>query len=112
VLFLASDGDTLNTTAVAEALDIHLSNASRVCDRLVTAGFLNRRESAADRRNVQLSLTPTGRELVSSVVAHRRATFLRVLQRMSPGQRAELAAGLRSFSDAADEDAGHRPTQP
>jgi hypothetical protein len=31
---------------------------------------------------------------------------------MSPGQRAELAAGLRSFSDAADEDAGHRPTQP
>lgn len=35
VLVLASENEPLSSSAVAIALDIHLSNASRLCDRLV-----------------------------------------------------------------------------
>lgn len=110
VLVLASRRPTLNTTAVAAALQVHLSNASRICDRLVAAGLLDRRESRADRRHVQLSLTPRGTELVTLVLEHRRAALVQVLQRMPQDTRAALAAALEVFSDAAEAVGTEGPT--
>jgi DNA-binding MarR family transcriptional regulator len=37
VLVLASQPGHLNASGVAETLDVHLSSASRICDRLVQA---------------------------------------------------------------------------
>jgi DNA-binding MarR family transcriptional regulator len=111
VLVLAASRDSLNTTAVAEELDVHLSNASRICDRLVAAGWLNRRESPADRRNVELSLTVEGEALLSSVMSHRRAAFTRILKRIPADDRTTLARGLQALCDAADDYAEHRATQ-
>ncbi len=111
VLVLASARDTLNTTAVAEALDVHLSNASRICDRLVGGGFLNRRESSTDRRNVELTLTGAGETLVSLVMSHRRAAFTRILKRMAADEREILAKGLKSLTDVANDYTEHRVSQ-
>jgi DNA-binding MarR family transcriptional regulator len=103
VLVLASQPGHLNATAVAAALDVHLSSASRICDRLVQAGLLDRRDLPEDRRNVELTLTPAGQRLLASVNDHRRDVFSRILRRMAAADRAVLAQALSEFIAAADE---------
>ena len=103
VLVLASQPGQLNATGVAQALDIHLSSASRICDRLVQAGLLYRRDLPQDRRNVELTLTPAGERLLGSVNDHRREVFRRILRRMDSAERESLAAALSVFVGAAEE---------
>lgn len=109
VLVLASQPGRLNATGVAEALGVHLSSASRICDRLVQAGLLDRRDLPQDRRHVELTLTPAGERLLASVNEHRQEVFSRILQRMRPPEREALAAALASFVVAAAE-YGARPS--
>jgi DNA-binding MarR family transcriptional regulator len=101
VLVLANTAGPLNNKRVAAALNVHLSNASRICDRLVQAGLLNRRDSPADRRNVELSLTSKGHELVSAVMNHRQAALTDILERMPAGSRQAFLASLEDFNAAA-----------
>ena len=102
VLVLASQHGPLNNTAVAADLNVHLSNASRICDRLVHAGLLNRRDSPTDRRNVELTLTDRGRQLVDAVLVHRRETLADILHRMPVKSRAELVSALTDFNAIAE----------
>lgn len=102
VLVLASTATELNNNAVAEALDVHISNASRICDRLVQAELLSRRDSPSDRRHVQLSLTPKGAQLVAAVADHRRAIFSRTLGGMDEEQQTGLSRALRGFVEVAE----------
>ena len=103
VLVLASQPGQLNATGVAKALDVHLSSASRICDRLVQAGLLHRRDLPQDRRNVELTLTPAGERLLTSVNAHRRDVFTRILRRMDGPEQEALADALSKFVAAAEE---------
>ena len=92
MLVLISSRGPLNLNAVAQAMGVHPSNATRACDGLVNAGLLDRRDSPSDRRNVSLDLTPAGRELVQTMVAHRRDAIAQVLQRMPETRRRALIA--------------------
>jgi DNA-binding MarR family transcriptional regulator len=112
VLVLASQPGHLNATGVAEALGVHLSSASRICDRLVQAGLLARRDLPQDRRNVELTLTPTGERLLASVNDHRRDVFTRILRRMDASARAALAEALSGFVAAAEEYGGRSSVTP
>jgi DNA-binding MarR family transcriptional regulator len=103
VLVLASQPNHLNATGVAEALDIHLSSASRICDRLVQAGLLNRRDLPQDRRHIELTVTSAGERLLATVTAHRRDVFTRILRRMDAAERERLARALSGFVEAAEE---------
>lgn len=103
VLTLASLAGSLNNRQVAEALDVHISNASRICERLVQAGLLARRDAPSDRRQVELTLTKAGERLVDVVTSHRRAVFLRILSKLSDDQRSTLSQALTDFSAAADQ---------
>ena len=103
VLVLASQPGHLNATAVAAALDVHLSSASRTCDRLVQAGLLDRRDLPEDRRHLELTLAPAGQRLLASVNDHRRDVFTRILRRMAAADRAALAQALSEFVAAASE---------
>ena len=71
-LVLVATRPDVDASAVAASLDIHLSNASRLCDRLMQTGLPARQQSTVDRRNLVLSLTPAGSGLLSSVMEHRR----------------------------------------
>ncbi len=102
-LVLVATRADVNASAVAAALDVHPSNATRLLDRLVQAGLLQRSESDTDRRNVVLSLTAAGSELVSSVMRHRRSAYRRILHKMTPTQRHQLRRALDAFARAAGE---------
>lgn len=106
----ASKGRALSNTDVAAALHVHLSNGTRICDRLVAAGLLHRQESKADRRRVELTLTAKGDELVASVMDHRRAALVAILEQLPPETHAALTSALDLFSAAAEAASASSPS--
>lgn len=102
LVMVASSGP-VNLGAVARALGVHPSNATRACDRLVGAGLLDRRDDPGDRRNLTLDLTAAGRALVRQVMDDRRAAIAAILGRMPDEQRRALAPVLESFAAASGE---------
>jgi DNA-binding MarR family transcriptional regulator len=103
ILVLTASRGPWNMAAVAEALGVHPSNATRAVDRLVSAGLLLRRESPVDRRQVELTLSPSGKALVGAVLEHRRRALERVLANMPGQQRHDLVPALLAFAEAAGE---------
>jgi DNA-binding MarR family transcriptional regulator len=102
VLVMVADHAPLSMSAVADALGVNASNASRTCDRLVTAGLLDRRPATHDRRQVALSLTAAGRALVNDVMERRRTELAEVVGRMSLPDQLALVRALEPFNAAAD----------
>lgn len=103
VLVMVDTRGPLNLAAVAAGLAVNPSNASRICERLIKAGLLDRQESAEDRRNIVLSLTEAGRRLVNKVTRHRRTAITRVLRDMDPQDRELLKTALDKFANATGE---------
>jgi DNA-binding MarR family transcriptional regulator len=103
VLVLLDTRGPLNLAGVAAALGVNPSNASRICERLIKAGLVDRQESPLDRRNITLSLTDAGRRLINKVTKHRRAAITRVLRDMDPDDRELLTIALDRFASAAGE---------
>jgi DNA-binding MarR family transcriptional regulator len=103
VLVMVASTGPVNLGAVARALGVHPSNATRACDRLVGAGLLDRRDDPGDRRNLTLDLTAAGRALVRRVMDDRRAAIAEILARMPDEQRRALAPVLESFAAAGGE---------
>ena len=60
----------LGRLLIAEA-----GHPSRLVERLVEAGLVERRAATEDRRRIELSLTPAGRRLAKRVVETRAALF-------------------------------------
>jgi len=96
------------TTVTALARDLRAlpSSATRLCDRLVAAGYLDRTPHAANRRFHAVSLTPAGEGLLDVLDAHRRRALAEVLERMDDGARADLLAGLAAFAATSGEQLG------
>lgn len=80
--------------ALAESLGISTSSASRLVDRLVAVGVLDRRPSEVNRREVTLRVTSAGGRLLRKHEASRQALFADVLRRMRPADIRALLRGL------------------
>jgi DNA-binding MarR family transcriptional regulator len=89
--------------ALAGELQVTPSTASRMCDRLVAKGLIDRRVPVESRREVRLSLTAAGRGVVTSVTRRRRAQIRRIVGHMRPRQRSALISALSEFAEAAGE---------
>lgn len=93
----------LHVAALAEAMQVHPSNATRTLDRLVGQGLVDRVENADDRRHLTLSATAAGRRLVDGVMTARRAAIAEILARMTADSRDRLAEILALFAEAGGE---------
>ena len=93
--------DGINLRRLATRLDMLLSSASRLCDRLVAAGMLEREPGRFDRREISLHLTPEARRLLAELRADRQAQLAAVLSGMSREGRDALLRGMREFDEAA-----------
>lgn len=102
LVLLASRG-ALRVSTLAELLTVNGSTATRLCDRLQARGLVARDRSTDDRRSVNVSLTPTGVELVHHVTTARRREIGQVLGAMPVESREPILAALRAFADAAGE---------
>jgi DNA-binding MarR family transcriptional regulator len=102
LVILAGRGP-LRAGALAESLDVHPSTATRMADRLVAAGLLDRVGNPDNRREVIVDLTGAGRRLVDDVTQRRRAEISAIVTRMDPDLRVSLVAALRAFAQAGNE---------
>ncbi|MFD6677962.1 MULTISPECIES: MarR family winged helix-turn-helix transcriptional regulator [Micromonospora] len=101
--------DGINLRRLATRLDMLLSSASRLCDRLVAAGMLEREPGRFDRREISLHLTPEARRLLAELRANRRAQLDAVLTGMSREGRDALLRGMREFDETARRQQEQRP---
>ncbi len=99
---IASRG-SVSLGELAEAAHLHLSRTSRLCERMVARGLINRADDPANRRQLTLTLTRAGEQVVQTVVARRRAAIEPILGRLSRQRRAELVSVLQDFADAGGE---------
>jgi DNA-binding MarR family transcriptional regulator len=101
VLVLLDAQGTLSVTALAEALEVDQSNASRHCTRLAHLGLVSRARSAYDRRTVDVTLTAAGRHQVQAVRRARRHEIARVLDRMPDEEAVAAVRAIEQFGLAA-----------
>ena len=101
-LLVVERAEGINLRGLAGELKMILSSASRLCDRLVAAGLVERVPGRADRREIALYLTAASRLLLDDLRSTRRGMLSAVLERMSPAGRAALVRGLTEFADAAE----------
>jgi len=102
LVVLASRGPQ-NAGALADALGVHVSTLTRLCDRLVNKDLVVRRESSSSRREVELSLTARGRRLVKSVTERRRREIAAIVARVPASRRPAMVRALQTFGEAAGE---------
>lgn len=81
---------------LAEVLTISTSSASRLVDRLVAAGVLDRRTSDLNRREITLQVTAAGRRLLRRHEQARRAVFAELVAKLRPGELRALLRGLEA----------------
>lgn len=88
---------------LADALEVHPTTATRMCDRLVAKRLLRRRTSLGDRRATELHLTAPGQQLLDRVADRRRRAIAEIVARMDPDAAAGAVRVLAAFSEAAGE---------
>ncbi|MGN6606926.1 MAG: MarR family winged helix-turn-helix transcriptional regulator [Jatrophihabitans sp.] len=101
-LVVVASREAVSLGELAESTGISLSTASRLCERLVAQGLLDRTDDPSDRRQLALRLTPAGQKLVDAVTDARRADLLPVLQRLTRRQRDELVRALTAFAEGCE----------
>jgi DNA-binding MarR family transcriptional regulator len=99
---LATRGEQM-PSELAAALGVRPSTGTRLCDRLVAKGFIDRAPSRESRRQITLTVTPAGRALVRTVTARRRREIVRIVERLPDAERERLRVALATFADAAGE---------
>lgn len=89
--------------ALAEALAIHPSTATRMCDRLVAKRLVRRSPDPDNRRETVISLSDAGSELVDEVTAVRRREIAAIVARIPRDTRSPMVRALAAFAEAAGE---------
>ncbi|MDT0317610.1 MarR family winged helix-turn-helix transcriptional regulator [Streptomyces millisiae] len=88
---------------LARALGVNPSTALRTVARLETAGLVDRRVNEDNRREVVLTPTAAGRDLVARVLDQRRREMATLADRLPAEHRRGLVDGLRALLAVADE---------
>ena len=96
----------------ARALGLDPSTVTRLADRMVSAGHVNRGTSPQHRGVVTLELTPSGRKLVAAADAWRRHELARIMARLAAPEQAAVTAALELLVAAAGGDYGFTASSP
>lgn len=88
---------------LAGALGVTPSTSGRMCDRLVRKDLIRRHRARADRREVLVSITAAGRQVVDQATERRRALLSEILGKLPPAKQAAVADAFRDFAAAAGE---------
>ncbi|MBW1603730.1 MarR family transcriptional regulator [Streptomyces sp. JJ66] len=101
VLYILERDEGINLRTLASLLGSAPSSVSRLCDRLEAVGFVERAPSPVSRRELELLLTPPGRDYLRDLRAQREEVLVQVISAMPPSARKALVTGLTGFQAAA-----------
>lgn len=97
----ASDPPSIG--AVADVLTVDPSTASRMVDRAVERGELERRTCVDDARRTRLHLTPAGQALLDTATHRRRELLAEVTSDWAPDDLDDLVGHLERLQAGFDE---------
>ena len=100
-MYFLRDEEDVSVGRLAELFGIGLPAASLLADRLVRAGYVERREDPTDRRRVLLSLTRVGMRLVTDLREGSHSLLRRWMSSLSPEDLAALSRGWRALAEVA-----------
>ena len=81
-------------------LDVSLSNATGLIDRVEERGFVERTRIPTDRRMVMVRLTPAGRQMLDEIETVREQVLRRVLDRLDATQLPGVAKAMADLREA------------
>src|SRR5690348_3867283 len=85
---------------LAEGIGVTPSTTSRLVDRLVAAGLVDRRTSPESRRQIELRLSPDGEATLDRYDRLRLAAMTEALERIPAERRDAVLAAVAEFADA------------
>ncbi|HVV21153.1 MAG TPA: MarR family transcriptional regulator [Pseudonocardiaceae bacterium] len=103
LLVVLSTRGPLKLATLAEYLDVKPPTATRMIDRLVSAGLVDRQISPVSRREVVIDLTDAGASVVGRVSQQRRREIAGIVRRMPEGQLSALVEAFDAFREAGGE---------
>jgi DNA-binding MarR family transcriptional regulator len=98
---LSAQGGTATVGAVAARLSVAPSTASRLIERAVATGMVERGRAASDARRVALMLTDEGGALAERARSYRRDRLADVLGSWPPERIERFSVDLQAFAEAA-----------
>ena len=104
MMLLQSTPDNLaNPSDLCELAGETRANMTRICDELVAKGLMKRVTNEADRRRVDLSLTPAGIDLLKETVPDLRRNLKEILRVFSDDETNTLVRLLMRLNRAIEE---------
>ena len=109
-LFLLDRSDApLAVNEIAEQINLSMPAAGRAIDALHRTDLVSRSEDPLDRRVKRIALTDRGSEAIASISASRLAAVQRLVDALSPEERAELQAATETLDAVVST---HLPSHP
>jgi len=102
-LTVLSTGGPQRLAALATALGVTPSTATRMCDRLVAKGLVAREPDSGDRRQIRVVLTELGQGTVDDLTERRRIGIGRVLSVIPTAEQMAIAESLGRLAAAGEE---------
>lgn len=101
VLVVLTSSGPLRTGILAERMGALPSTFTRVLDRMVDGGWVERGANPGSRREVIVRVTSKGRAVVDEVTRQRGLELSRILARLTPAEQASVLSAFELFSAAA-----------
>ncbi|WP_232789025.1 MarR family winged helix-turn-helix transcriptional regulator [Streptomyces odonnellii] len=105
VIRVLEDRQPLTLNGLGELLVCESGSPSRLVDRLVSAGLVNREAAAHDRRHIELALTPSGAELARRIAEIEETLYQSIDTLTHAHDTEQLTNFLRAF--VAGHPSGH-----
>lgn len=100
VMWLLEHHGDLHMTQLAELLDVSMSNATGIVDRMAERGLVRRVRVADDRRVVQVGLTAEGMQALEAIEAIKQDRLRDILGELDALQLERVAAALADLRAA------------
>jgi DNA-binding MarR family transcriptional regulator len=104
ILALLERHEGMNTSQLAERLDLSAPTVVRAVDALERKDLVTRSRSAHDHREVVLAMTDVGRSVKGAMEAARRERLMRLLSVMTDEQIKALVIGFEALARATETD--------
>jgi len=102
LIVLASRGPQ-RLSALRTELGTQAPAVTRLCNRLVERGLVERHRAGPGAREVEISITPSGAALISEVLEARRLELARIVAKIPPESRHLVRRALEMLGDAIGE---------
>jgi DNA-binding MarR family transcriptional regulator len=106
IMFTLQRSGEMTMSHLAEVLNVSLSNATGLIDRLEERGYIARERVPTDRRVVLVRVTPDGAQMLDEVDALSDALLRSVLGHLPASQLKVVGHAISALRDAVDSTVG------